>query len=931
LEIDRLKEKVLKELNKNMTEPQTELIEKLRKLNILLNPESDFKNPINVDELVTNLVKKWEEKENDIKLLNENLVELEEQITRLETVIEENEKEKKQIVERLKFLTDENQKLNEDLENEIILQQQKEEIIEELEENKKLNGEKIAKLRSEKTTLENSLTKLNNEIERSQWQVKHLEKELTKTQGEKKEFEKNVVAVRWERDDAKRSAQKAVENQSTLINQHEQEIEQKNKEIEEITDKSIEQLGELEDVKAELGRAKKTISELEEEVKKQLEQINKYVITQSEHAEAQAENIKMNGILDRIAGNVDELSNKADLEENVNHLRKEIENIQEVSEKYRIQFSSLKEQLKRWGIEGGDFNSKNSWWNKIAKVSEVEKWKNQYERVAKELVSAKGEYQEINPLLLTVKSLLGIELGELDKKSLDEKKRTITSKIKNLQEIATKLKIYHETIVEKFGSQKNGEPVEGWQEKLVNLVTKEEAEKPTEKENLLVENIKTLLGLGESDDLPNDWQHKLIKIDDFVRELKIEKGTKTDEELKNNPNFPITYFAFSVVEKLGLWESEEGEFFAQFSVKNLAKNDDDVSLTKLEIWSKKESDLESFSPRKNIVLAIKNGQAESGERIISFVNCDENFNDKRLKIRNFPDNKSWELIYSEKAQNLQDVYYQIISELASQLNLKNLWNEQEINNNIEEFRKNTSKKILELKENGKEEEYFTFIIKNEKEEVFSFDEHWRSWKIFFLEPFIYKNQKITKLVIYQQQYTDELSLFVSNSEITLAVKKGLLNQLDESQPDEEIIDFQTNDDEEGSAKTLIIKNYVQRDDLSVNTWKIISSKKNKEVLTTNHQKGLNNDPGEVNQKLDELNNEINLRKTEITKLKEQKKNAEKVNITLGIISFMLLLGLLGTLVKTRRKIRIQNDKGIRNEIRTQKKTHDFVNTKKTPS
>src|SRR5205807_1661261 len=54
----------------------------------------------------------------------------------------------------------------------------------------------------------------------------------------------------------------------------------------------------------------------------------------------------------------------------------------------------------------------------------------------------------------------------------------------------------------------------------------------TEEENLLAEDLKNLLGLEENEDLPNDWQHKLIRIDDLARELKIERGTKTDEELR---------------------------------------------------------------------------------------------------------------------------------------------------------------------------------------------------------------------------------------------------------------------------------------------------------------------------------------------------------------------------------------------------------------
>jgi hypothetical protein len=686
LEISKLKEKALKELNKNMTIPQTEL--------------------------------------------NKNLVELKKQIIRLEKVIQENEEETKNLVDQLTCLAQEKEELSENLESEIILRQEKEAVIEEFEENKKLNEEKIAELELGKTTLENSLAQLNSKINTLQKRVNYLEeRELAEALKEKKELEEIVEANRGEINNAKINAQKAIENQSTLINRHKEEIEEKNKEIERITEKSIEQLGELENVKAKLDRAKKTILELEKEVKNQKEQISKYVFTQSEHVEAQAENIKLEENLNKIAKDVDKISNQADLEEKINILREEKENLERTSEKYRIQVSSLKEQLKRWGIEDRDFDSKNSWWNKIAKVSEVEKWKGEYNRVEIESRKNEKENQEFNTLLLNIKSCLGIELGKLDNNNLEEKDKIIVGKIKNLQETATKLKIYREAIIEKFGSQENGEPMGDWQEKLMNLVTKEKTKIPTDEENLLTKNIKTLLGLRENDNLPNDWQNKLIRIDDLARELKIEKG--------------------------------------------------------------------------------------------------------------------------------------------------------------------------------REEEDFTFTIKNEKEEVFSFDEHWRSWKTFFLEPFIYKNHQITKLVIYQQQYTDELSLFVSNSEITLAVKKGLLNQLDENQPKEEIIDFQTDDDKEGSAKTLIIKNYVQRDDFLVNTWRIISSKKSEEVLTTNQQKGLNNNPSqnpeEVNQKLDKLNNEIVLQKTEIIKLKEQKKNAEKVNITLGILLFISIVGLAGILIRSKKK------------------------------
>jgi len=55
LEISNLKEKALKELNKNMTISQTELIEKL---NELINPRVSLKDPINVDSLVNDLVEK---------------------------------------------------------------------------------------------------------------------------------------------------------------------------------------------------------------------------------------------------------------------------------------------------------------------------------------------------------------------------------------------------------------------------------------------------------------------------------------------------------------------------------------------------------------------------------------------------------------------------------------------------------------------------------------------------------------------------------------------------------------------------------------------------------------------------------------------------------------------------------------------------------
>jgi len=62
-------------------------------------------------------------------------------------------------------------------------------------------------------------------------------------------------------------------------------------------------------------------------------------------------------------------------------------------------------------------------------------------------------------LLVEVKTALGIRLGELDNNNLDGKKIAIVGKIKDLQGTISKLKIYREAIVKKFGSQENGETI----------------------------------------------------------------------------------------------------------------------------------------------------------------------------------------------------------------------------------------------------------------------------------------------------------------------------------------------------------------------------------------------------------------------------------------------------------------------------------------
>ena len=517
-----IKENELKDMNKKIKdlkkkcEKDDELIENLKNEGNRLKKENDGIKYLEMEK--EGYMQQVEEKENEIKNLEENMREKEQNIRKLNSELDEKKTGIKSFQIKM-------EKMEKDFNNQI---NNKDLIIKELENN--IENEKNEKKKQKKIVqeLNDNLIEANNKINNYENKIKEQNRNMKINNNELEELKNEIINLKKKIENLEKSKQE-------LIQEHTIEVDKLHKEIFELKS-SINKL------KSENKTKDNNMQYLKEE-KEKLEKMKEDYINEVKEKESEIQNkiTELNTLKDEIQEKNNILNNNdytlKSQDNNISDLNKRLSEKKEENEKLSQEIRQMKNT-----ITGKDFENE-----KLQKIiSELNReLNNTKEKDDQKISSLESQINEMEKEIKTSKSALNendITIRNLQKE-INQNKSVYNNEIKKLNtekndlnnklEISTKKEKENETT-----KQKNEQNLKIFQDELKRrILVIEDLKKKNEGFLNDLNNNKNKLGkLSEENKKLNEELNKIKKELDKSKKdnIKQKEEYQTNKEEKNN-------------------------------------------------------------------------------------------------------------------------------------------------------------------------------------------------------------------------------------------------------------------------------------------------------------------------------------------------------------------------------------------------------------
>ena len=517
-----IKENELKDMNKKIKdlkkkcEKDDELIENLKNEGNRLKKENDGIKYLEMEK--EGYMQQVEEKENEIKNLEENMTEKEQNIRKLNSELDEKKTGIKSFQIKM-------EKMEKDFNNQI---NNKDLIIKELENN--IENEKNEKKKQKKIVqeLNDNLIEANNKINNYENKIKEQNRNMKINNNELEELKNEIINLKKKIENLEKSKQE-------LIQEHTIEVDKLHKEIFELKSN-------INKLKSDNKTKDNNIQYLKEE-KEKLEKMKEDYINEIKEKESEIHNkiTELNTLKDEIQEKNNILNNNdytlKSQDNNISDLNKRLSEKKEENEKLSQEIRQMKNT-----ITGKDFE-----YEKLQKIiSELNReLNNTKEKDDQKISSLESQINEMEKEIKTSKSALNendITIRNLQKE-INQNKSVYNNEIKKLNtekndlnnklEISTKKEKENETT-----KQKNEQNLKIFQDELKRrILVIEDLKKKNEGFLNDLNNNKSKLGkLSEENKKLNEELSKIKKeLDNSKKDnIKQKEEYQTNKEEKNN-------------------------------------------------------------------------------------------------------------------------------------------------------------------------------------------------------------------------------------------------------------------------------------------------------------------------------------------------------------------------------------------------------------